>query len=75
MSMAHNIGPIMADHDRGPQYALVQCIGDDFTCTAESRVEQSALLSDADIVAILAERGWSVSPTLCPAHSSEGRDS
>lgn len=71
--MAHNIGPIMADHDRGPEYALVQCIGDGFTCPAEERVEQSARLSDAEIIAMLAQRGWSVGPTLCPKHRSTDR--
>ena len=58
----------MADHDRGPEYALVQCIGDGFTCPEEERVENSARLTDEEITTILAERGWSVGPTLCPTH-------
>ncbi len=68
MSMTASLGAIMADHDRGPEYALVECIGDDFTCTATERVEGSAWLPDSVIVEILEDRGWSVGPTLCPAH-------
>ena len=59
---------ILADHDRGAQYALVECIGEGFTCTAEERVENSSRMTDAETIAVLTERGWSVSPTLCPAH-------
>ena len=69
---ANHMGPtlraIMADHDRGPQYALVECIGDDFTCPAKERVEQRATMTDEHIIAVLNERGWSVGPTLCPTH-------
>lgn len=68
MAPAPRLATIMADHDRGPEYALVQCIGEGFTCPASERVEASAGKADAEIVAVLAERGWSVGPTLCPAH-------
>lgn len=71
MSMNHmppHLGAILADHDRGPEYALVECIGENFTCTATERVETSARMTDAEITAVLAERGWSVGPTLCPEH-------
>lgn len=75
MSMNHmppRLGAILAEHDqRGPEYAVVECIGDDFTCTATERVEGSAGKSDAEITAILAERGWSVGPTLCPTHAEQ----
>lgn len=68
MAHAPRLAAIMADHDRGPEYALVQCIGADFTCPSTERVEASAGKTDVEIVAILAERDWSVGPTLCPAH-------
>lgn len=75
MSMNHmppRLGAILAEHDRrGPEYAVVECIGDDFRCTATERVEDSAGKSDAEIIVILAERGWSVGPTLCPAHAEK----
>lgn len=70
--MSMPLAPILADHDRGPEYALVQCIGDDFACVAEERVENSYGLTDAQITDILAKRGWSVGPTLCPTHRSTG---
>lgn len=63
------LSAIMADHDKGPEYALVQCVGDDLSCTATARVENSARMSTAQIVAVLAQRGWTVKPTLCPAHN------
>lgn len=62
------LGAILYDHDRGPEYALVECVGDGFACTATERVEQSNLMTDEQIIAVLADRGWSVNPTLCPAH-------
>lgn len=62
------LSAIMADHDRGAEYAFVQCIGDQFTCAAEARIENSAGLSDQQIRTHLAEAGWSVLPTLCPGH-------
>lgn len=61
---------VMADHDKGPEYALVACIGNNLTCTATSRVEDTARLSTAQIIAVLAERGWTVRPTLCPQHNT-----
>lgn len=64
------LAAIMADHDRGPEYALVECIGDHFTCDAKERVEGSSRLTDAEIIAILAERGWTVGPTHCPTHAA-----
>jgi hypothetical protein len=66
------LGAILADHDHdhGPEYALVKCIGDDFTCSARERVEGSAHMTDEEITAVLAGRGWSVGPTLCPQHRS-----
>jgi hypothetical protein len=59
----------MADHDRGPEYALVQCSAGDFTCKQTSRIEESKNLSDEEITARLHEAGWSVKPTLCPTHN------
>lgn len=59
---------ILIEHDAGPQYALVQCIGDDFTCPHTARVEDSASKTDEQITRELTERGWSVKPTFCPDH-------
>lgn len=67
--MPPSLGAILADHDRGPEYALVECIGDAGNCTARERVENTARMTDAEIRAALSERGWSVSPTLCPTHN------
>lgn len=61
---------ILAEHDRrGPEYARVECIGDDFACGAVERVEGTRGMTDEEITAVLAGRGWSVRPTLCPAHN------
>lgn len=59
----------MADHDRGPEYALVQCIGDAFTCEKTKKVDNRKHLTDEQITVQLEGRGWSVSPTLCPDHN------
>lgn len=59
---------IMADHDRGPEYAVVECIEPD--CLARERVDNTERLSDAQITELLTVRGWSVKPTLCPEHQS-----
>lgn len=64
------LGAVMADHDKGPEYALVACIGDNLSCTATARVENSVRLSTTQITVVLAERGWSVRPTLCPQHNT-----
>lgn len=66
-----HLGAILLDHDRGPEYALMECIADSFSCPNTQRVEQSAQLTDGEITEILAERGWSVGPTLCPEHDRE----
>jgi hypothetical protein len=68
-SQGSRLTAIMAGHDRGPQYALVQCVGADFTCVNETSIEGSKGLSDEEITARLNERGWSVTPTLCPGHN------
>lgn len=65
------LAAVMADHDKGPEYALVECIGDDFSCTAKQRIEDSWGKSDEQITGELAALGWSVSPTLCPEHQHE----
>lgn len=66
--MPPRLGAILSDHDRGPEHAFVAYIGEDFSCPATARVEHSAGMTDERISAVLAERGWSVKPTLCPAH-------
>jgi hypothetical protein len=69
VSQGSRLRALMADHDRGAQYALVQCVGADFHCDQETRIEESKNLSDAEITARLHELGWSVKPTLCPKHN------
>lgn len=73
MTQGQRLSAIMADHDRGDEYAIVECIGDDFSCPETERVEGTLLLTTEQIVSILSERGWSVSPTLCPKHQGAGR--
>lgn len=68
-SRGSRLNALMSDHDRGAQYALVQCVGAGFTCPQETRIEESKHLSDEEITARLAEEGWSVKPTLCPKHN------
>lgn len=76
-SQGSRLRALLADHDRGPEYAFVQCTGRDFagdhvgelTCTQNTRIENSKDLSDTEITARLAELGWSVKPTLCPKHN------
>ena len=68
MTQGKKLAAIMVDYDKGPEYALVQCIGDDFACTAERRVEGSKSMTDQQIIDLLAEEGWSVGSTLCPEH-------
>lgn len=58
---------IMYDHDRGPQYALVQCIHPD--CTTEYRIANSNSLSDRQVTGIITGLGWHATPTLCPVHA------
>jgi len=65
------LAAVMADHDKGPEYVLVECIGDGFACTAKQRIEGSYGKSDAQITDELFVMGWSVSPTLCPDHQKE----
>lgn len=65
---------IMAGHDRGPEYALVQCTGENLTCSREQRVERSADQSEADLAARFNELGWSIRPTLCPEHNTESAE-
>lgn len=69
--MNTRLAAIMADHDRGPEYALVECI----RCDASARVEQSSLLSDAELGERFEGMGWSIGPTLCPTHAPEPHDS
>jgi hypothetical protein len=66
---ASRLNAVMADHDRGPQYAQVECIGENLTCKRTARIEDSKHLSEEEITARLKELGWSVSPTLCPGHN------
>lgn len=59
------LAAIMADHDRGPEYAVVECI----ECDASARVEQSSLMSDAELVQRFEAQGWTITPTRCPRHA------
>lgn len=58
---------IMADHDRGPEYALVECIEDD--CNASARLERTAGTRTEELVKRFRQLGWSIKPTLCPRHT------
>ncbi len=69
------LAAVMADHDRGPEYAVVECVGEDFACTATARLEQSAGKTDAELGEVFAALGWSVKPTLCPEHARNTRGS
>lgn len=59
---------ILMEHEGAVEYAQVQCIGDDFTCSCTERVDDSASKTDEQITQELTARGWSVMPTLCPDH-------
>lgn len=61
------LSAIMADHDRGPEYALVECIEDD--CNASARLEHTAGTSTEELIEQFRQLGWSVKPTLCPLHT------
>lgn len=69
VSPGSRLSAIMADHDRGPEYAQVQCVADDFTCKQTEKITDSKHLSEDEITARLKGLGWSVSPTLCPSHN------
>lgn len=70
-TQGRQLAAIMAEHDKGPEHALVQCIGEGFACTAQQRIEGSYGKTDEQITEELARLGWSVSPTLCPDHQLE----
>lgn len=59
---------IMADHDKGREYAFLECVGENFSCPATIRIESTDAVTDAELIARFAELGWSVNPTLCPQH-------
>lgn len=61
------LSAIMADHDRGDQYAVVECIA--AGCSISRRIEGSAFLTDQQIISIIADEGWTVRPTHCPEHA------
>ncbi|MET3172928.1 UNVERIFIED_ORG: hypothetical protein ABIB52_000756 [Arthrobacter sp. UYCu721] len=69
VSSGSQLTAVMADHDRGPQYSQVECIGEDLTCKQTARIEDSKNLTEDEITARLNELGWSVTPTLCPGHN------
>lgn len=64
------LSAIMADHDRGPEYALVQCSHEG--CDEASRIDDSTHMSEVDLRAEFESRGWTISPTLCPKHAKAG---
>lgn len=57
------LAAVMAQHDRGSEYAFLECT----RCPATVRIEDSARLSIETLRGMFAELGWSVQPTLCPA--------
>lgn len=64
------LAAIMADHDKGPEYALVKCIHDG--CPNSQRIEESRTVTTEQLVVMFNDLGWSIKPTLCPAHRSGG---
>ena len=58
---------VMVDHDRGPEYALVECIAPG--CTQIHRIENSQPLSTNQLTELITGLGWSIQPTLCPEHA------
>jgi hypothetical protein len=68
-SAGSRMAAVMADHDKGPEYALVQCIGDAFTCKQVAQIPDSKHLAKDEITSRFNELGWSVTPTLCPQHN------
>lgn len=64
------LGTILTDHDRGPEYALVQCAHEG--CANASRIEGSAHMSEEDLRTEFEARGWTISPTRCPEHAKRG---
>lgn len=63
--MSTRLAAIMADHDRGPEYALIECM----SCDAEARIEQSAHRSMESLEVEFRSMGWTFDPTACPTHS------
>lgn len=61
------LAAVMADHDRGPEYATLQCAG----CPEVVRISGSDRISDAVLRQMFADLGWSIQPTLCPACRSK----
>jgi len=52
----------MADHDRGPEYAVVECI----KCSTTAQVPDSRTLTTTELIRRFEALGWSIKPTLCP---------
>lgn len=67
MTQGARLAAIMADHDRGPQYAVVECAHPG-GCPASAHVEGSYSKTDAELAAEFASMGWSIKPTRCPNH-------
>lgn len=57
----------------GPEYALLECIADDFTCPNTAKILDSVDKSDAELTAQFNQLGWSIKPTLCPDHVANQR--
>lgn len=61
------LAAVMADHDRGPQYAMLQCAG----CPEVVRISGSDRICDSALRQMFADLGWSIQPTRCPACRSK----
>lgn len=68
--MPPRLGAILADHDSGrTEFAMLECIASEFTCDESVRIEDTANLTDQQLIEAFGSLGWSVKPTLCPKHS------
>ena len=64
-STGRRLAAVMADHDRGPEFAVVACT----RCSSTARIEDTRATSNAELRQAFEDLGWSVLPTLCPEHS------
>lgn len=60
------MGAILAEHDRGPEYAFVECID----CPEVAKIENSYGISDEALTKAFEALGWTIKPTRCPKHAN-----
>ena len=64
------LASVMAQHDAGPEYAMVRCIG----CPATSRIEHAGGIPTSTLKLEFELRGGSILPTRCPEHRKDERE-